>query len=65
MKQEKIVSIFVEKNVFALTDQGRILVSDPLNTPGGEPARWVALELPEHNGDGMYECSRSFLRDDD
>jgi len=64
MKKEKVISIFVEKNIFALTDQGRILVSNPLSDSSDRKSKWVEWKLPEHDSDGFFECDRDFFEDE-
>ncbi len=64
MKKEKVISIFVEKNIFALTDQGRILVSNPLSDSSDRRTKWVESKLPKHDNDGFFECDEDFFEDE-
>lgn len=64
MKKEKVVQIFVEKNIFALTDHGRILISNPLSDSSDRKSKWVESKLPEHDSDGLFECDKDFFEDE-
>lgn len=64
MKKEKIISMVIDKCIFALTDQGRIMMSNSLSLLMEKKWKWIEIPLPDHNGDGLYGCEGDLFEED-